>query len=232
VQAALRSFVGGATPVICAGRTDAGVHATGQVVHLDSPVARDAQSWVRGVNRYLPRHVSVRWSREVPADFHARYNALARTYEYWILNDPVRSPLHERRAGWVFHPLDEAAMHEAAQRLVGSHDFSAFRSIQCQAASPVREVRRFDVQRLGRWIRVQITANAFLHHMVRNLVGTLVYVGTGRHPPQWASEVLAGRDRAIAAPTFAPGGLYLTRVEYDRSLDLPPGADVGIGRAP
>lgn len=232
VEAALASFVGGPTPVICAGRTDAGVHATGQVVHLDSPVARDPQSWVRGVNRYLPRSVSVRWAREVPDEFHARYSALERTYEYWILNDPVRSPLHEQRAGWVFRPLDEAAMHEAAQRLVGTHDFSAFRSIQCQAASPVREVRCFDVRRLGRWVRVRVTANAFLHHMVRNLVGMLVYVGAGRHPPQWASEVLQGRDRAMAAPTFAACGLYLTRVEYDRSLDLPPGADVGIGRAP
>jgi tRNA pseudouridine38-40 synthase len=232
VEAALRSFLGQPAPVICAGRTDAGVHATGQVVHLDSPVARDLQSWVRGVNQYLPRSVAVRWAREVAADFHARYSARNRTYEYWILNDPVRSPLYEQRAGWVFRALDVPAMHEAAQRLLGTHDFSAFRSVQCQAASPVRDVRRFEVERLGRLVRVRITANAFLHHMVRNLVGALVYVGSGRHPPHWVGAVLAGRDRAAAAPTFAACGLYLTQVEYDPTLDLPSGADVGIGSAP
>jgi tRNA pseudouridine38-40 synthase len=229
VEAALRSFVGQPVPIVCAGRTDAGVHATGQVIHLDSPVQRDSQSWVRGVNRHLPRAVSIRWAREVPGEFHARFSALNRTYEYWILNDPVRSPLYEDRAGWVFQPLDVAAMHTAAQALLGKHDFSAFRSVECQAASPVRELRRFDVERIGRLVRTRVTANAFLHHMVRNLVGTLVYIGIGRHPPQWAGDVLAGRDRAAAAPTFAACGLYLTRVEYDRELDLPSGADVGMG---
>ena len=228
VEAALQAFLGQPVATVCAGRTDAGVHATAQVVHLDSPAQRSAQSWVRGVNRHLPRTVSIRWAREVPADFHARYGALGRTYEYWILNDPVRSPLHEQRVGWVFRPLDAAAMHEAAQQLRGTHDFSAFRSAECQAASPVREVRQFDVERLGRLVRVRICANAFLHHMVRNLVGALVSVGTGRQPASWVLEVLAGRDRTRAAPTFAPGGLYLTRVEYDRTLDLPTGADVSM----
>lgn len=232
VEAALQAFVGQPMAVVCAGRTDAGVHATGQVVHLDSPVAREPQAWVRGVNRYLPRTVSIRWARDVPDGFHARYGALGRTYEYWILNDPVRSPLYEQRAGWVFRPLDVAAMGEAARQLVGVHDFSAFRSAECQAASPVRDVRCLEVERRGRLVRVRVTANAFLHHMVRNVVGTLVYVGVGRHPPQWAGEVLAGRNRALAAPTFAACGLYLTRVEYDRTLELPTGADVGIGCAP
>ena len=226
VEVALSSFVGQQpVPTVCAGRTDAGVHATGQVVHLDSPVRRDPQAWVRGVNRYLPRSVSIRWARDVPDHFHARFSAVNRAYEYWILNDPVRSPLYEERAGWVFHPLDAAAMHTAAQALVGTHDFSAFRSAECQAASPVRELRRFDVDRFGRMLRVRVVANAFLHHMVRNLVGTLVYVGMGRHPPQWAFDVLAGRDRAAAAPTFAACGLYLTRVEYDRTFDLPDGPE-------
>jgi tRNA pseudouridine38-40 synthase len=228
VEAALRSFVGQPVPIVCAGRTDAGVHATGQVVHLDSSAQRDLLSWVRGVNRFLPRTVSVRWARQVPADFHARFSALSRAYEYWILNDPVRSALLERRVGWVYRPLDVAAMHRAAQALKGSHDFSSFRSAQCQAASPVREVQLFEVVRLGRMVRIRVAANAFLHHMVRNLVGTLVYVGVGRHPPQWAGEVLAARDRAAAAPTFAACGLYLTRVEYDRALDLPIGADVEL----
>jgi tRNA pseudouridine38-40 synthase len=217
---------------VCAGRTDAGVHATGQVVHADSPVQRDRQAWVRGVNRFLPRTVSVRWAREVPDDFHARFSALNRTYEYWILNDPVRSPLHEHRAGWVYRPLDVGAMHMAAQSLLGTHDFSAFRSAQCQAASPVREVRRFDVERLGRLVRVRIAANAFLHHMVRNLVGTLVTIGVGRQPARWAVEVLGSRDRAAAAPTFAASGLYLTRVEYDQAFGLPVGTDVEAPCAP
>lgn len=232
LEAALGSFVGQPMSTVCAGRTDAGVHATGQVVHADGPVQREPQAWVRGVNRFLPRTVSVRWARQVPSDFHARFGALNRTYEYWILNDPVRSPLHEHRAGWVYRPLDVRAMHAAAQTLLGTHDFSAFRSAQCQAASPVREVRRFEVERLGRLVRVQIAANAYLHHMVRNLVGTLVYIGVGRHPPQWAREVLAGGDRAAAAPTFAASGLYLTRVEYDRALDLPIGSDLETPCAP
>jgi tRNA pseudouridine38-40 synthase len=232
VEAALKSFIGQHAPTVCAGRTDAGVHASGQVVHLDSPVQRDSHAWVRGVNRYLPRAVSIRWAREVPDDFHARFSALNRTYEYWILNDPVRSPLHEERTGWVFQPLDVTAMHTAAQSLVGTHDFSAFRSVECQAASPVRELRRFEVERLGRLVRVRVAANAFLHHMVRNLVGTLVYVGIGRHPPHWAFDILAGRDRAAAAPTFAACGLYLTRVEYDPAFDLPNASETGVPCTP
>jgi len=232
VEAALRSFTGQPVPVVCAGRTDAGVHATGQVVHLDGPVRRESQAWVRGVNRFLPRIVAIRWGREVPGQFHARYSALERTYEYWILNDPVRSALLDHRTGWVFRPLDVGAMQAAARVLIGTHDFSAFRSADCQAASPVRELRRLEVERLGRLVRVRVSANAFLHHMVRNLVGTLVYVGVGRQPPQWVSEVLATRDRAAAAPTFAACGLYLTRVEYDRALDLPIGADVEMPCSP
>ena len=226
VEAALGSFVGQPVSIVSAGRTDAGVHATGQVVHLDSPVRRETGAWVRGINRFLPRAIAIRWAREAPDQFHARFSAVGRTYEYWILNDPVRSALLDHRTGWVFRPLDVAAMQTAARSLLGTHDFSAFRSAQCQAASPVRELRRFDVERLGRLVRVQVAADAFLHHMVRNLVGTLVYIGVGRRSPQWASEVLDRRDRAAAAPTFAACGLYLTRVEYDRALDLPIGADV------
>lgn len=231
VEAALRAFVGQPVSVVCAGRTDAGVHATGQVVHLDSPVQRDRQAWVRGVNSHLPRSIAIRWARDVADDFHARFSALNRVYEYWILNDSVRSPLHEERTGWVFQPLDVAAMHTAAQMLLGTHDFSAFRSAECQAASPMRELRRFEVERLGRLVRVRVAANAFLHHMVRNLVGTLVYIGIGRHPPQWAYEVLNGRDRAAAAPTFAACGLYLTRVEYDQAFDLPNGSEADVACA-
>ncbi len=228
LQAALAAFAGQDLDVVCAGRTDAGVHATGQVVHLDSPVERDRIAWVRGVNRHLPMAVAVRWARTVPDQFHARYSALSRCYEYWILNDPVRSPLHQMRAGWVFRPLDEQAMQQAARHLVGVHDFTSFRSAQCQARTPIRELRRLEVVRLERMIRIRAEANAFLHHMVRNLVGTLVCIGAGRRPPPWAAEVLAARSRSAAAPTFSPHGLYLTRVEYDRAFDLPAATDAGL----
>jgi tRNA pseudouridine38-40 synthase len=221
VEAALFAFATEPVQVVCAGRTDTGVHATGQVVHLDTPIERGDSSWVRGVNRYLPPAAAVRWARPVPADFHARFSAISRTYDYWILNDPVRSPLHRGRAGWVFRPLDEVAMGEAAALLLGTHDFTSFRSAQCQARTPVRQLHRLEVSRRGRMLRVQVHANAFLHHMVRNLVGTLVWVGLGRRPAAWAAEVLAARDRSLAAPTFEAGGLYLSRVEYDPAFGLP-----------
>jgi tRNA pseudouridine38-40 synthase len=225
VERALEQFAGTPVPTICAGRTDAGVHATYQVVHLDTDLVRPLQSWVRGVNRFLPHAIAARWALEVPSTFHARYGALGRRYDYWILNDPVRAPLVHERAGWVFRPLDVAAMQRAADRLTGTHDFSSFRSAECQAKSPVRDVRQFTVARSGHLVHVRIVANAFLHHMVRNLVGTLVYVGTGRQPAAWATDVLAARDRSVAAPTLSAAGLYLTHVEYDRALGLPPADD-------
>jgi len=221
LQSALREFAQQPIEVVCAGRTDAGVHATAQVVHLDCELVREENAWVRGLNRFLPSQVAVRWARRVPAEFHARYSARSRSYQYWILNDPVRSPLHEHRAGWIFRPLDEAAMELAAQSLVGTHDFSSFRSAQCQARSPVREIQLLRIERHGRMLRIQVRANAFLHHMVRNLVGTLVWVGIGRRPAAWAAEVLQARDRFAAAPTLDAAGLYLTRVEYDPAFDLP-----------
>ena len=225
VERALAAFAGAPVATICAGRTDAGVHASYQVVHIDPPVARPLDAWVRGVNAHLPDDVAVRWSRAVPESFHARYSATGRRYDYWLLNDPVRSPLARGRAGWVFRPLDESAMHAAAQALLGMHDFSAFRAAECQAATPVRELRQCDVQRFGRLIRIRVAANAFLHHMVRNLVGTLVYVGLGRQPIDWPAQLLTARDRAQAAPTFAAAGLYLTDVQYDPAFDLPASAD-------
>jgi tRNA pseudouridine38-40 synthase len=225
VERALREFVCADVPIICAGRTDSGVHATYQVVHLDTEVERPLGAWVRGVNSHLPATVAVRWSRVVPDAFHARFSATGRRYDYWLLNDPVRSPLAHGRTGWAFRRLDDGAMHAAAQCLLGLHDFTSFRAAECQARSPVRELRRCDVQRFGRLIRIRVVANAFLHHMVRNLVGTLVYVGLGRQPVEWPGQVLAARDRAQAAPTFAAEGLYLTHVQYDSSLDLPAPAD-------
>ena len=221
VEEALARLAGAPVPTICAGRTDAGVHATYQVVHVDPPVTRPLNAWVRGVNRFLPPAVAVRWAVEVPPEFHARYGATARRYDYWLLNDPVRSPLLAHRTGWLARPLQLAAMREAAAMLVGRRDFSAFRSAECQAASPVRELRELSIERFGNLLRFRLLANAFLHHMVRNLVGTLVYVGLGRQPPQWVTGVLDGRDRSAAAPTFAAAGLYLTGVEYDPAFGLP-----------
>ena len=221
LERALAAVAGTSIATICAGRTDAGVHALDQVVHFDTDVRRPLSAWVRGVNRFLPHAVAVRWAREVPETFHARFGAMRRTYDYWILNDPVRSPLAHGRAGWVFRPLDAAAMHEAAVRLVGRNDFSSFRSAECQASTAVRDLHTLQVERRGRLIRVQASANAFLHHMIRNIVGTLIYVGLGRRSPEWVTDVLQSRDRAQAAPTFAAAGLYLVRVEYDPSLQLP-----------
>lgn len=221
LERTLAAIAGGPTATICAGRTDTGVHALDQVVHFDTTARRPPGAWVRGVNGFLPAAMAVRWACEVPEAFHARFGAVRRTYDYWILNDPVRSPLAHGRAGWVFRPLDAAAMHEAAAQLVGRHDFTSFRSSECQAASPVRDLRELSVQRRGRLIRVRASANAFLHHMIRNIVGALVQVGSGRRDAGWVAQILAARNRAQGAPTFSPDGLYLVRVEYDPSFQLP-----------
>ncbi|GAB4465526.1 MAG: tRNA pseudouridine(38-40) synthase TruA [Burkholderiaceae bacterium] len=225
VERALEAFANHRIATICAGRTDAGVHATYQVIHFDTHVERPLQSWVRGVNRWLPPAAAVRWAALVPDAFHARFGARARRYDYWLLNDAVRSPLAEKRVGWVYRPLDHDAMRIAAKHLIGTHDFSSFRAAECQAASPVRELRELRIERFGRLIRVRAVANAFLHHMMRNLVGTLVYVGLGRRPPDWVREVVQARDRSAAAPTFAADGLYLTHVQYDPLLALPAATD-------
>lgn len=222
LEAALREFTGRPIATICAGRTDAGVHATYQVVHLDTDVARPLDAWVRGVNRWLPATLAVRWARPVGGDFHARYSARARRYDYWLLHDPVRAPLLERRVGWVFRPVDVESMRAAARSLIGVHDFSSFRSSECQAATPVRELRVLEIAAYGKLVRFRLIANAFLHHMVRNLVGALVYVGLGRQPAGWVKELLAARDRRLAAPTISAAGLYLTAVDYDAAFQLPP----------
>jgi tRNA pseudouridine38-40 synthase len=221
LESALASLAQSPISTICAGRTDAGVHAIDQVVHFDTAVERPLSAWIRGTNRFLPPSVAVRWARPVSDDFHARFGALRRSYDYWILNDAVRSPLAHARATWVFQPLDTAAMEMAARFLIGSHDFTSFRSAECQAASPVRDLQRLEVRRFGRWIRVRATANAFLHHMVRNLAGALVAVGIGRYPAEWVADLLAARDRSKGAPTLGAAGLYLARVEYDARINLP-----------
>ena len=225
LEFALQKFARLPLATTCAGRTDTGVHALEQVVHFDTGLQREPHSWVRGVNAFLPPSIAVRWAREIDADpehdFHARFSARARTYHYVLYNNSCRSPLLVGRAGFVFRPLDTAAMQQAAACLIGEHDFSAFRSSQCQAKSPVKRMHAVRVERRGDLIVFTIRASAFLHHMVRNLVGSLIYIGIGKHPPAWLADVLAGRDRNDAAPTFMPDGLYLAKIDYDPKWGLP-----------
>ena len=197
------------------------MHARGQVAHFDTEAIRPSSAWVRGVNAFLPDSVAVLWSAEVPPEFHARYSARARTYRYELLNRPVRPALDASRVGWFHAPLEVAAMREAARALVGEHDFSAFRAAECQAKTPVRTIYAMEVLRSEKQVAFVVKANAFLHHMVRNIVGSLVYVGCGRQPASWIAELLASRDRTRAAPTFGAEGLYLEKVEYDAAWALP-----------
>jgi tRNA pseudouridine38-40 synthase len=221
LELALSAMAGEPVRAICAGRTDTGVHASAQVVHFDTTASRPDSAWVKGVNTMLPKSIAVLWAKPVPDDFHARFCALSRRYVYVLSNRAVRPALGAGAVGWFPIPLDLESMREAAACLVGSHDFSAFRSVQCQAKSPVRELRRLGIERHGDAIHFSIEANAFLHHMVRNIVGCLVYVGKGRYPPQWLAGVLAARDRSKGAPTFAPDGLYLSGVDYAPAWGLP-----------
>jgi len=221
VEAALSRFADRPVRTVCAGRTDAGVHALNQVVHFDTEVAREPFSWVRGSNRYLPADIAVQWCRPVDARFHARNAARGRRYAYLLLESPVRPAIEAGAAGWVFRPLDGDAMRAAAAVLIGEHDFSAFRAAECQAASPVKVLRRIEIARRGAYWRFEFDASAFLHHMVRNLMGCLVAVGQGSRTPGWLAEVLASRDRDRAAPTFAADGLYFLGPYYDAELGLP-----------
>ena len=224
LESALSLVANAPTRVVCAGRTDAGVHAVGQVVHFDTESVRPHTAWVRGVNSHLPASVAVRWAQPVPDEFHARFSARGRRYRYLLLNRGERPGLMARRVGWFHRPLDADAMLAAAGLLLGEHDFSAFRAIECQAKSPVKTLRRADVVRHGDLLVFDFEASAFLHHMVRNIVGALVYVGKGAHSPEWLGELLAGRDRARAAPTFDACGLYFAGVDYDPIWQLKVGA--------
>jgi tRNA pseudouridine38-40 synthase len=221
LEAACASIAGVPVNTICAGRTDAGVHALGQVVHFDCAVERPLSAWVRGVNALLPPSMAVIWAQPVSDEFHARFSARARAYRYVLLNDAVRPAADQGKVGWYHSPLNVAQMRAAAAHLLGEHDFSAFRAAECQAQSPVRTMHALSVAANGPYVIFEFTANAFLHHMVRNIVGSLVYVGKGRHPPQWMADVLNGRDRTQAAPTFDASGLYLMRVDYENRWDLP-----------
>jgi len=221
VSTAVERFAGFRPALTCAGRTDAGVHAAGQLVDFETEVLREPASWVRGVNHFLPADVSVSSMTEVPADFSSRFSATSRTYEYWIDNTPSRDPLTAPLATWVFRPLDLEPMRRAASYLLGEHDFTSFRASACQAKTPVRTVQAIDFVREGTMVGFRITANAFLYHMVRNIVGCLVYVGIGRESPEWLGRVLEARDRTVAAPTFAPQGLYFAKATYPERFGIP-----------
>lgn len=221
LERALGKIAGTIVRVTCAGRTDAGVHAAAQVAHFDAPVGRPLNAWVRGVNSHLPDTVAVRWAREVPAEFHARFSAISRSYRYVLYNHAVRPALLAGRVGWFHLPLDLEAMRAGAACLVGEHDFTAFRAAECQAKSPVKMLHLAELARHGDCLVFEFRANAFLHHMVRNMVGALVYVGKGKYTPEWIATLIEGRDRTLAAPTFSPAGLYLHGIEYDPCWQLP-----------
>ena len=225
LESALTRFAGTPVRTLCAGRTDAGVHALLQVVHFDCIVERKAVSWVRGANALLPQDISVHWALPVPEAFHARASALARRYVYVLLQSPVRPSLEAGRVGWTVRPLDGPAMRDAAQRLIGEHDFSSFRAAGCQALSPVKTLQRIAIERHGAYWRFEFQANAFLHHMIRNIMGCLVAVGQGSRPPHWMDEVLAARRREVAAPTFSPAGLYFAGPVYASHWGLPEKTD-------
>jgi tRNA pseudouridine38-40 synthase len=207
--------------VVTAGRTDSGVHALYQVVHFDTQVFRPINAWVRGVNTFLPDDIAVLWASEISVDFHARYSASERRYLYLLLNHPIRPGLYNKRIGWLHQPLDLQNMQAAASMLLGEHDFTVFRAAQCQAKSPIRKLTRLNISRDGNTFIFEFRANAFLHHMVRNIVGCLVYVGKGKHSPDWMQTLMKSRDRINAAPTFSAAGLYLAGVTYDKKWQLP-----------
>ena len=221
LQVALSGIANERIRVVAAGRTDTGVHAQEQVVHFNTNVVRPLTAWVRGVNALLPNSIAVLWAHAVPEEFHARFSAQARSYRYLLINRSVRNAMQHGKAGWFHAPLNVEKMREAAQHLLGEHDFSALRAAECQAKSPIKNLAQLDIKKQGNAIIFDLSANAFLHHMVRNIIGCLVYVGKGKHPPQWMREVLEGRERSLAAPTFAPDGLYLRRVTYDVKWELP-----------
>ena len=231
LEKALTSFIGEEAcknhPVhtITAGRTDAGVHALGQVVHFDTPVEREEFSWVRGVNSFLPKSIVVNWAKIVPDDFSARFSAFERTYIYALHAGPCRSPMMNARAGYVVLPpnvwFDVDAMRAAAQYLIGEHDFTSFRSSECQSKTPVKTMYSIDIISDEPWLYFRICGNAFLHHMVRNLVGSFLLIGKGKRSPEWMAEVLAAKDRHLAAPTFMPDGLYLSKIAYPDQYAIP-----------
>jgi len=221
LEDALGQFAAEPISTVCAGRTDAGVHGLMQVVHFDTPVLREEFSWVRGTNRFLPGDIAVEWARAVPDAFHSRACALSRRYAYVVLESPVRPSIDAGRVGWVFRPLQLQPMQEAASVLLGRHDFTSFRASACQARSPIKQVARIDIARRGAYWRFDFEADAFLHHMIRNIMGCLLAIGQGHQAASWMAQVLAARDRDAAAPTFSPDGLYFLGPVYGPEWGLP-----------
>ena len=225
LELALGRFAAQPVRVMCAGRTDAGVHGLMQVVHFDTVLQRETASWVRGTNAFLPRDIAVQWAQVMPDEFHSRGSAISRRYAYVVLESPVRPSVEAGRVGWVYRPLNADLMRQSALHLVGEHDFSSFRAAQCQAKSPVKALRRIDIsQRAGGngcYWRFEFEADAFLHHMIRNIMGCLVAIGQQNQPPDWMADVLAARRRDAAAPTFTPDGLYFLGPVYEERYGLP-----------
>ncbi|SRR5690554_6758252 len=221
VERALSKIADHPVQATCAGRTDAGVHATQQVVHFDTSAVRPARAWLMGGNANLPESVGFTWLREVDDSFNARFSATARAYRYVICSRPLRPALHRKRVSWTYKALDAERMHEAGQALLGEHDFTSFRAVACQAKHPIRTIERLSVRRSGDYLYLDIAANAFLHHMVRNIAGTLMTVGAGEQPVGWVREVLEARDRTVAGITAPAEGLYLVAVRYPSVYDLP-----------
>jgi tRNA pseudouridine38-40 synthase len=221
LELALNQICGRVCTVICAGRTDTGVHAHHQVVHFETDVIRPMTAWVRGVNSQLPDSIAVLWAQAVSAEFHARFSARGRRYRYVLLNRPQRPGISAGKVGWYHRPLNLSLMQAAAQRLVGEHDFSAFRAAQCQAKSPVKTMQLVRISQLDDYFIFDFAASSFLHHMIRNLVGTLVYIGSGRKPINWINDLLNMKDRRLAAPTFSPDGLYFLGPAYEAHWQLP-----------
>ncbi|MDO8442420.1 MAG: tRNA pseudouridine(38-40) synthase TruA [Polaromonas sp.] len=221
LEKALGKFAARPLRTLCAGRTDAGVHALMQVVHFDTDLRRDLSSWVRGTNAFLPRDIAVQWAHQVPDEFHCRGSAISRRYAYVLLESPVRPSVEAGRVGWVYRPMDGQAIRSAIVHLLGEHDFSSFRAAQCQAKSPVKTIRRIEVSQRSNYWRFEFEANAFLHHMIRNIMGCLVAVGQGSQPSDWLAEVVAACNRDAAAPTFSPDGLYFLGPVYEDHHGLP-----------
>jgi len=228
IESALSKVADAPITIACAGRTDKGVHASGQVAHFETEVNRPLKSWLLGANTHLPSDIGLHWIREVDETFHARYSALARRYQYVIYNRPVRSALYAQRMSWHYYPLDANTMHEAGQLLLGEHDFQSFRAAECQSRTSIRDIKSLNVHRQGDCVIIDITANAFLHHMVRNIAGVLMTIGEGKQPPLWAQQVLLAKDRRAAGATAHPFGLYLVHVDYPAIHGLPTLTDLPL----
>ena len=221
IELALSSIAQSKITISAAGRTDSGVHALGQIIHFDTDVIRPINAWVKGVNSLLPSSIRVMWAQEVSDQFHSRYSVVSREYQYLLINNPINSALWNSYAGWNFYPLNYNLVHKACIRFIGEHDFSSFRSSECQATSPVREIYYFDVKQFDDEYIFTIRANGFLHHQIRNMIGAIILVGRELKPPDFINLLLGQKDRTKAPPTFMPNGLYLTNIKYDDEWGLP-----------